>query len=97
MSGEALRAKGMAQVAFTFDSPGDDWATRARQWIESCPRGQMLDADDLRAAVGTPFHANATGQVFFRAAKDDVIQPIGYRQSERDARRRGVVRIWERL
>jgi hypothetical protein len=97
MSGEALRDKGMAQVAFTFGAPGDDWSTRARQWIESCPRGQLLDADDLRAACGSPFHANATGQVFFRAAKDDVIQPVGFRQSERDSRRRSVIRTWERL
>lgn len=97
MSGETLRDEGMAQVAFTFGAPGDGWAAQARLWIESVPKGQLLDADDLRAAVGTPFHANAPGAIIRRAALDDLIEPFGWKESERKERRAAAIRVWRRL
>lgn len=97
MSGSDLRDEGHRQVAFTFSAIGDDWAARARLWIESVPKGSLLDADDLRAAVGTPFHANAPGAIIRRAALDDLIEPFGWKESERKERRAAAIRIWRRL
>lgn len=97
MSGPALRDAGLAQLELTFGAAGDTWAARARAWIEAQPVGQLLDADELRAAVGDPFHANAPGAVVRRAALDSLLEPYGWKQSERTERRAASIRVWRRV
>lgn len=95
MNGPALRDVGHAQLELSY-GVGDDYAARARAWIEARPIGSLVDADELRAACGTPFHANAPGAIVRRAALDGLLEGYGWKQSERTERRAAVLRVWRR-
>ena len=61
--------------------------------------GVDFDAYDLEHKYGLrpPRHPNQWGALLQTAYKAEIITPIGYHQSERPGRSRGVCRVWRGL
>lgn len=95
-TGAELRNRGHQQVAFTFGAAGEFWHVNARRFIEALAPGDLVDADSIRAACGSPIHVNASGAVIRKAAVDGLLEIVGSKQSENPERRAGLIRIWRR-
>jgi hypothetical protein len=73
------------------------WRDRAEAGIiQLADSGREFSADDLVALVGPPVSSsqNAIGPVFAWAAREGLIECVGFRQSERSSRRGGITRVW---
>lgn len=89
-----LRDEGMRSASRNTWTP---WKRAAEEALEVLAHsGHDFTADDLIAEVGLPVASskNAVGPLFGTAAKQGLIRKVGYRISERPARRGGVVAIW---
>lgn len=56
--------------------------------------GQEFTAEDVRRAVGDPHHPNAMGARFNVAAKQGVIEHVGYRKPARASRHAAPIGVW---
>lgn len=76
--GRRLRDEGVERVEL---AEGERWKVAARAWVvrRAAMPGEF-NADDLRAAVGSPERPNAMGAVFLWAVKQGLIRMTGLRQ-----------------
>lgn len=96
VEGERLKAEGQAGV--TANTP-DGWRTSFDGWVEHLPTGSEFTATDVLEGVGYPpreVHPNTIGARLTALAKRGIIDPVGYRKSERPQRHAGIVRVWRR-
>ena len=71
------------------------WLEDAVNVIERLAREQAtVTAEDLRKHHEAPEHQNMIGSAFMIAYHKELIEPIGYRQSNDKSRRGGAVRVW---
>jgi hypothetical protein len=71
----------------------EDWSNDALDWIEA--QRSTFTADDLRAALPAPPHANLVGAAFNTASNRELIQVVGYQRSTARSRRNSLLRIWQ--
>jgi hypothetical protein len=76
-----------------------------RDWIESKMPvfqswlnewGTAFTSDDLHTVLGDPPHPNWLGVLLAKAKNLDLIEKIGWRESERKAANGRVVRLWQK-
>lgn len=74
-----------------------EWQDQALQLIESyAVEGRRFDAYDLSTAgVPDPTHPNMWGPLFRTAASKGLIRKVGYHESARPGRAKGVCAVWE--
>jgi adenosine/AMP kinase len=75
-----------------------DWAEDAVATIVGlAASGLPFTAEDLRREMREAPHCNMYGIAFTTAKGLGYIRPIGYRTSTTPTRKRGVLRVWERI
>lgn len=78
LEGRRLRDEGVERVEL---AEGEDWKDAARGWLaRRAARPGEFNADDLRAAVGSPERPNAMGAVFLWAVRQGLVRMVGMRQ-----------------
>ena len=73
-----------------------------RDWIESAARrvpvmfdpGTEFSSDDLHAKLGDPPVANWVGVLAAKLRNEGMIEPVGYRKSERRSANGRVLSVW---
>jgi hypothetical protein len=91
----AGHARDLGQERALAVTTDDAWIARA--WdaiIRFVELDVTFDADDLRAAAGTPPSSGAPGAILRRAALAGMIQEVGYRKSRSVTRRGGRQLVW---
>ncbi len=92
-NGKILKEKGQ-QLVLNIDP---QWKSGAAMWVWECPVDGRFTADDLVAAVGLPRKRNQVGALLSHLVKRGLIERVGFKPSERTARRAGMQAVWARL
>ena len=75
-----------------------DWEADAHEaLLKVAAEGKPFDAYALteKAELRNPPHPNCWGPLFRNAYKDGLIRPVGFHQSRRPGRSKGVCRVWQ--
>lgn len=74
---------------------GEPWLGLAQAWIEAAAgRGQVLTAEDVRAAVGEPPNANLLGVVLRRCRLKGTIRVVGVTYASRPEAHHRLLQQW---
>jgi hypothetical protein len=86
----------MTRPAVLEDPNEPDWTTQALAAIEAAAlAGEPIDAYTLTVrGLPDPGHPSMWGQLFKEAAKAKIIRKVGYHESSRPGRSRGVCAVW---
>lgn len=92
-SGEELRDAGVSSV--NKNTP-EEWKAACRLAIARlASTGETFTAEDVRKQIGDPpNHANAMGAQFIGAAKEGIIQKVGYAQPMRPSSHARCIASW---
>ena len=90
--GRRLRDEGMALVNEHEDPAWQDEADRVIR--ELAYSGVAFTAQDLTNRIGMPTRPNAVGARFSAAARQGIIEDVGYAQSTRAARHASRMLVW---
>jgi hypothetical protein len=91
--GEKLKDEGIQRVA----GNNEEWmeaALRAIKAMAGCRYRSTFTADNLRNWVVAPANPNAWGAVFSTAARQGLIERVGYRPSTTPSAHARVVAVW---
>ena len=93
LTGVGLRDAGTSSVS--AHTP-DDWRSKCDRAISRLAAGRKpFTAEDVRALVGDPpNHPNAMGARFLAAAKEDLIEKVGYGKPARASRHSNPLAVW---
>lgn len=86
----------MARPAALEDPTAPDWTSQALEALEAAAlAGKPFDAYTLtKHGLDTPAHPSMWGQLFKEAARAKIIRKVGYHESSRPGRARGVCAVW---
>jgi len=91
--GEKAKTNGIEAV----QEIGTDWAVladRAILWLSKC--SEPFSINEVRRFVQVePHHPNAWGARFSKAAKEGLIQRVGFTKASTPSRHAGMVSTWE--
>jgi hypothetical protein len=101
---ERIRAANAARMARIAEDrrhpkpkPDELWSNNAEWWLETLTRrGDIITADDLINEIGLPDEGspNQVGARFKKWHKAGLLEPEGYKQSERKGTHGRAVRLW---
>lgn len=93
--GERLRDRGTRAAELNTWSP---YRQKFLGHIEALPAGTLFTSDDVIAAVGLPIASskNALGGLITAAAKQGLVEPVGFQKSRRTSRHGSWIRQWRR-
>ncbi|WP_427130412.1 hypothetical protein [Pseudarthrobacter sp. S9] len=87
----------MTRAAVFEDPNTPDWTGQALAAIEAAAlAGKPFDAYALtKGGLEAPAHPSMWGQLFKEASRAKIIRKVGYHESSRPGRSRGVCAVWQ--